>query len=40
MIHETELHERDAAEKVLKSNNLPMSVLCENRLQAIKLVIA
>ena len=38
MIHKTELHERDAAENMLKFNNLPQPFLCESHSQAIKLI--
>ena len=38
MIHKTELHERDAAENVLKFNDLHLLFLCESHSQAIKLI--
>ena len=37
IIHKIELHERDAAENVLKINDLSSSCLCDSHLQAIKL---
>ena len=36
MIYKTALYERDAAENELKSNDLPLSFLCESHSQAIK----
>ena len=38
MIHKTEFHKRDAAENVLKFNDLLLSFLCESHSQAIKLI--
>ena len=38
MIHKTELNERNAAENLLLFNDLPLSLLCENHSQVIKLI--
>ena len=38
MIDKTKRHERDAAENVLKFNDMSLSFLCESHSQAIKLI--
>ena len=38
MIQKSDLHERVAAENVMKFNNLPLSFLCDNHLENIKFI--
>ena len=38
VIGQSDLHKRDAAENVMKFNNLPQSFLCDNHLESIKFI--